>query len=248
MSSSITLKVLGCGDAFGSGGVPNTSFYLSTPDQNFLIDCGASSLVQLKKYGLSSDDLDQVLISHFHGDHYGGLPFILLEAALVQERKRPLSIVGPEGIREKLVQLQDALYPGTSRNMDLLDLRLMEFMNESTLDLGAATLRTCPVVHAEGSFPHALRIETQEVTIAYSGDSSWTDALYRISDGADLFICECNFFEKEVPGHIHYKELKEKAPSINAERMVLTHRGPEMLKNEASVDHECLIEGQEIVL
>jgi ribonuclease BN (tRNA processing enzyme) len=248
MASSYRLKVLGCGDAFGSGGVPNSSFFLETPEEGILIDCGASTLVQLKKYGLSSDDIDRILISHFHGDHYGGIPFILLEAALVQQRERPLSIVGPEGIREKLVALQDALYPGTSQHMDRLDLHFSSFSGKSSLDFDGMSLHTRPVLHAEGSSPHAMRIELGGRVIAYSGDTSWTDELYPVADEADLFICECNFLKGDVPGHIHYEELKEKAPHIGAQRIVLTHRGPDMLANEASVEHECLVEGQEIEL
>lgn len=242
------LKVLGCGDAFASGGAANTCFHLSTPGHQLLLDCGASSLMQLKKFGMSSDDVDSILISHFHGDHYGGVPFLLLEAALVRERKKPLSIVGPNGLQEKLSILQDALYPGTSKHMDILDLNLSSFWGNSVLDLGAFSLNTASVIHAEGSYPHAFRIEVEGRIIAFSGDTSWTDELYRIADGADLFICECNFYEKQAPGHIHYSELKEKAPYIGAKRIVLTHRGPEMLSYEADLEHECLVEGQEIEL
>ncbi len=248
MPDPLKLKVLGCGDAFSSGGVPNTCFHLSTPKHQLLIDCGASSLMQLKKQGMSSDDVDSILISHFHGDHYGGVPFLLLEAALVQQREKPLTIVGPPGIQEKLKTLQDALYPGTSEHMNKIDLHLASFRNKSVLEFDAFSLRTAPVVHAEGSYPHALRIEIGGRTIAFSGDTSWTDELYGIAKGADLFICECNFLEKQAPGHIHYTELKEKALQIEADRMVLTHRGPEMLNNEVSVEHECLVEGQEIDL
>jgi ribonuclease BN (tRNA processing enzyme) len=248
MSSSVRLKVLGCGDAFGSGGVPNTCFFLEHEGHGLLIDCGATSLVQLKKYGLSSRDLDRILISHFHGDHYGGIPFILLEAALVQKRERPLSIIGPEGLRDKLPTLQDALYPGTSDHMDELDLRISSYRNRSVLEFEDLSVRTWPVIHAAGSNPHALRLEIGGRVIAFSGDTAWTDALYEVAEGADLFICECNFLEQEAPGHIHYQELKEKAPHIGAERMVLTHRGPTMLERSSEIDHECLVEGQEIEL
>ncbi len=240
------LKVLGCGDAFGSGGVPNTCFYVTDGQHRLLIDCGATSLVQLKKYGLSSDDLDRILISHFHGDHYGGIPFLLLEAALVQKRERPFSIVGPEGIRDKLVTLQDALYPGTAEHMDALELHFSSFSDRSVLEFEELSLRTWSVVHADGSNPHAMRLEIGGKVIAFSGDTAWTDALYEVADGADLFICECNFLEQEAPGHIHYEELKEKAKGLRADRMVLTHRGPSMLESASQLQHECLVEGQEI--
>ncbi|MFB6258385.1 MAG: MBL fold metallo-hydrolase [Flavobacteriales bacterium] len=242
----VTLKVLGSGDAFGTGGIPNTCFHLSSSEHGILIDCGATSLVQLKKYGLDSNAVDSILVSHFHGDHYGGIPFLMLEAALVHQRKKPLRIIGPEGIQEKLIALQDALYPGTSEHMDQLDLHFSSFREKSILEFNEFSLNSTPVLHAPASHPHALRITVEGKVIAFSGDTSWTDELYDIADGADLFICECNFLDQRSPAHIHYKELKEKASGIRADRLVLTHLGGEMLRS--SVDHECLVEGQEIQL
>ena len=68
------LQFVGCGDAFGSGGRSNTCFHVTGASVNFLIDCGASSLPALKRQGIARDDIDLVLITHFHGDHFAGLP------------------------------------------------------------------------------------------------------------------------------------------------------------------------------
>jgi ribonuclease BN (tRNA processing enzyme) len=71
------LQFVGCGDALGSGGRYNTCFHLTGDRVNCLIDCGASSLPALKKLGIARDDIDQILITHFHGDHFAGFPFLL---------------------------------------------------------------------------------------------------------------------------------------------------------------------------
>ena len=75
------LRFVGCGDALGSGGRFNTCFHVTGERANFLIDCGASSLVALKQSRHSrATAIDVVLITHFHGDHFAGLPFLLLDA------------------------------------------------------------------------------------------------------------------------------------------------------------------------
>ena len=75
------LQFLGSGDAFGSGGRFNTCFHLERANRgNVLIDCGASSMVAIRKWGVDPNAISTVLVTHLHGDHFGGLPFFLLDA------------------------------------------------------------------------------------------------------------------------------------------------------------------------
>ena len=110
----VKFKVIGSGDAFACKGKFNTCFYVTSKKSNFLIDCGATSLVALHHNGISTDDIDTIIVTHFHGDHYGGIPFILLDAKIVRNRKKPLTIISPPGGKERLTTLIEALYPQTS--------------------------------------------------------------------------------------------------------------------------------------
>ena len=67
------LQVLGCGDAFGSGGRFHTCFHVSAESVSFLVDCGASSLIAMRRCGVDPNTIQTVLISHLHGDHFGGI-------------------------------------------------------------------------------------------------------------------------------------------------------------------------------
>jgi ribonuclease BN (tRNA processing enzyme) len=93
---------LGCGDAFGSGGRFNTCFKIDAKQAAILLDCGASSLVALKARHIDPNVIDAIMLSHLHGDHFGGLPFLLLDAQLLSRRTRPLVIAGPPGTRTRL--------------------------------------------------------------------------------------------------------------------------------------------------
>jgi len=237
----MNITFIGTGDAFGSGGRMNTCFYVETPVVNFLVDCGAGTLSGLKKHQIVPEHIDAILISHFHGDHYGGVPYFLLDAAIGQ-RKKELTIISPPGGKEKLTQLLTLLYPGTEV-LEKLDLYFVEYQPFEEVIIGKLYLHAFPVIHNEASLPHGLRIKVADQILSYSGDTEWTDNLIQLCEDADLFICECNFFNLKVKGHFNYTELLEKRDELNCKRIMLTHFGTEMLNNLEHVSLDCAFDG-----
>ncbi|MEO1049296.1 MAG: MBL fold metallo-hydrolase [Bacteroidota bacterium] len=244
--ADIKLKVLGSGDAFGTQGRFNTSFYVQAPSTNFLIDCGASTLVALKKYKVDPNSIDAIVLTHFHGDHFGGVPFILLDAFIIQKRTKPLTIFSPSGGQEKIMTLMEALYPGTGHIFDNLDLKFATYIEDGAVQSGALKVQAYPVIHSAPSLPHAVRVQVDNRTIAYSGDSEWTPNLTVAADGADLFITECNVFDQPVKAHLSYKELLENRDKLHCRRLAITHMGQEMFDNLDQVEIECLEDGMEL--
>ena len=96
------LTVVGCGDAFGSGGRLQTSYLVETAATRFLIDCGATALIGLNKLGIDPNSIPTIFISHLHGDHYAGLVWWLIHAQHVAKRTVPLTVAGPVGHRGAL--------------------------------------------------------------------------------------------------------------------------------------------------
>src|SRR5215472_5951364 len=117
---------LGSGDAFGSGGRFNTCFLVEAQQGTFLVDCGASSLVAIRKSGFNPNTIETVFISHLHGDHFGGLPFLILDAQFYSRRTTPLTIVGPSGLRRRLAEAMEAFFPGSSTTKQKFELELHE--------------------------------------------------------------------------------------------------------------------------
>ena len=211
-----------------------------------MLDCGASSLPGLKQHGIQADDIDAIVISHFHGDHYGGVPFVLLDAA-IHGRTKKFQIISPVGGQRRIAALLDLLYPGTEV-LEKLDMEFLEYNVNEIMDLASWRIQAFDVIHSERALPHGLRIEVAGKVIAYSGDTSWTDTLFTLSEQADVFICECNFFDLQVKGHMNYLELESHLPEFSCKRILLTHFDQQMLDKLNEVRLECLSDGMELVL
>jgi ribonuclease BN (tRNA processing enzyme) len=242
------LRFVGCGDALGSGGRFNTCFHVTGASVNFLIDCGASSLPALKRLGIAREAIDLILITHFHGDHFGGLPFLLLDAQFTR-RARPLVIAGPAGIETRLANLMEALFEHSSKTKPRFDLSVIALEPEQSRTFGEVKVTPYPVVHGESGGPFlAYRIEAEGRVIAYSADTEWTDMLIPAARGADLFIAEAYYYDKIVKNHLSLKTLEAHLPEINAKRLVLTHMSEDMLARLSELPYLAAEDGMAVEL
>jgi ribonuclease BN (tRNA processing enzyme) len=242
------LQFIGCGDALGSGGRANTCFHVTSERCNFLIDCGASSLPAMKRHGVTRDAIELILITHFHADHFGGLPFLLLDAQF-SRRSRPLVIAGPQGIEMRLKNLMEALFEHSSKTQHRFELSVVPLAPEETKTFGAVKVTPFPVVHGESGGPFlAYRIEAEGRVITYSADTEWTETLIPAARGADLFIAEAYYYDKIVKNHLSLTTLEAHLGEINAKKLVLTHMSDDMLGRLDSLPHTAANDGMIVEL
>ena len=224
------ITIVGSGDAFGSGGRGNTCFWLETAKATLLVDCGASALPALKGLRLDPNRIDGIILSHLHGDHFGGLPFLLLDSQFLSRREAPLLIAGPPGARARVDAALEVFFPKSTGSTWRFPWRVEEIAVGVETDVLGHRLVTAEVIHNSGAPSTALRLSDGEKTFAYSGDTEWTGALSPIANGADLFICECYAYEgTKIPGHMSWEILKGKREQLAARRLMLTHMNPAML-------------------
>lgn len=226
------VQFLGTGDAFGSGGRFHTCFLVETEETRFLIDCGATAMVAIRKFQVDPNQIDTIFISHLHGDHFGGLPYLLLDAHLVSRRERPLTIVGPPGLEERLHQARELAFPESTTNRLRFELRVLEVEPGTKTTVGDIELETFLVRHKCGAPPLALRFGCQGRILSYTGDTEWVENIVPAGYNADLLICESYFYDKAVPYHLNYKSLSENLERIAAKRVLLTHLSQDMLGRE----------------
>jgi ribonuclease BN (tRNA processing enzyme) len=244
---NVSVTFLGTGDAFGSGGRFQTCMMIECPDTRFLIDCGASSLIAMKKYGVSPATIDTILVSHLHGDHFAGIPFFILDAQF-SRRAAPLTIAGPPGIEARVRATMEALFPKSSEMIQRYPIHYRELMPSVITRIASVGIIAETVEHPSGAPSYALRVECAGRIIAYSGDTQWTDALLQIADGADLFICECFYYDKTVRYHIDYQSLINQKRNMGYKRLILTHLGEDMLDELSNIQLECAEDGKTIEL
>ena len=99
------------------------------------------------------------------------------------------------------------------------------------------------VPHQENDISLGLQLTAAGCRILYSGDTGWTEELVARSQGTDLFICECSFYETRMATHLDYPRLAENRDRFGAGRMVLTHLGREVLARRAQIDLELASDG-----
>lgn len=238
------LQFLGSGDAFGSGGRFNTCFHLERREHgNVLVDCGASSMVAIRKWGVDPNGISTVLVSHLHGDHFAGLPFFLLDAQLVSRRSAPLLLAGPPGFEERLMTVMEAMFTGSTKATRKFDLQILELALHERAETNGLAVTPYLMKHFSGAPSYALRIETEDKVLAYSGDTEWVDELIPAGRDADLFICEAYFFDKVMKYHIDYKTLVGRLPEIGAKRTIVTHMSAELLGRQDEIALEAAHDG-----
>jgi ribonuclease BN (tRNA processing enzyme) len=239
----VSVRFVGSGDAFGSGGRFQACILIDGSGSRLALDFGTSSLIALAQQGIDHNSIDAVLVTHFHGDHWGGLPFLLMDAMLAAKRTRPLTIVGPRETRARLADLCETLFPGMHQMRPTFALTHVELEAAQPTPVLDVVVVAEAARHTAQTNPLALRIEVGSRAIAYTGDGEWTEALARLGRDVDLLIAECYFYAKPVKWHLNYPTLREHLGDVGAKRVILTHMSREMLAHARSVPEECAWDG-----
>ena len=246
--SDVSVRFLGSGDAFGSGGRFQACILVSCDSFRFLLDCGASSLIAMRRLGVEPLSVDAILVTHLHGDHFGGLPFFILDGQLISRRTQPLLVAGPPGVAARTREAMEVLFPGSSTVERKFAVEFAELTDRAPANIGPLTVTAYELVHASGAAAYALRVECAGKTIAYSGDTEWTDALVEAARGADLFVCEAYFFDKKMRYHLDYETLMSHREKLGCRRLILTHMSSDMLARLDEIDVEWAEDGKVILV
>jgi ribonuclease BN (tRNA processing enzyme) len=240
----VTVTFAGSGDAFGSGGRLQACIHLK-PDglqAPVLLDCGATSLPALRRCGLDPGEIGGVFVSHLHGDHFGGLPFLILDAQFAR-RAAPLAVVGPAGTGQRLTAAMECMFPGSSLVRRRFAVEVTELSPGGSAAVAGVQAQALQASHPSGAPALILRLTLGGRTIAYTGDTAWTPAIAAAAAGADLLIAEAYYWDKAVPHHLRHADLTAHADEITARRTVLTHLSADMLGHQDQARHETARDG-----
>ncbi len=246
--SKVVVQFLGSGDAFGSGGRLQQCIRLQLNGRNFLVDFGASSLIAMKRQGVDTASIDAIFLTHLHGDHFGGIPFLLLHEHLISARTKPILIAGPRSVKERTEAAMEVLFPGSSKINRRFQVNFQELFDKTPAHFEGLTVTPFEVNHESGSPSCALRFECGGKIVSFSGDTEWTDSLIEAASGADLFVCEGYFRSKKIKYHLDYMTLMENRARLTCRKIVLTHMSEDLLSKLDKIEVEYADDGKTIIL
>lgn len=241
------LTFVGCGDAFASGGRLNTCFHVTGESVNFLVDCGASSLVGLKSRRVALNDIQAIFVTHFHADHFGGIPFFMLDAQFFSRRTRPLIVAGPAGLRDAYERVMEVAFKGSAHNQPKFELSLVELAAGQRADIAGVAVLPFQAVHGPAGGPFfSYRLQAEGRSLAYTGDTEWNEQLIPAAAGVDLLVAEAYFFERKVKFHLDLQSLARQLPAIAPKRLILTHMSDDMLARAGALPYELAFDGKSV--
>jgi ribonuclease BN (tRNA processing enzyme) len=243
----VRVTILGAGDAFASHGHFQAGYVIETGDKKILMEAGPALLPALKRAGFDPADFDMVLISHLHGDHFAGLPFLILDYMWENKLKRPLTIAGPKRLEQRTWTLFETMFRNFPEERVARKLKFVVLEPRKTKSFDGVELSTIRTPHTKPDVSLAFRLRVDGKTVVFSGDTGWTEELVPFAEGADLFICECTYFESaHLNFHLNYPQLAELRPRFKVGRMVLTHLGREVLDRRREVGIGTAVDGMRI--
>ncbi len=217
------LAVLGSGSAFSDTGHQAACLV----DGKLLLDCGAPVTVLLPRMGVDLAEVETVVISHLHGDHVGQLPTLLAARALARPEAPPLVVLGPRDLADHLQQLGE-LSLGQwfwSRIMADHPPVLREVADGRVERIGAHQLEFFEVEHAQQLHCLAVRVESQVVSLGYSGDTTLCPGIRRLAGSVDHLLCECTGWSGPSPIHLWKEEVELLMSEFPNTSFLLTHLG-----------------------
>lgn len=241
---NIIVQFLGSSDAFSSGGRFQSCIHVKTAQKQFLLDCGSSVLIAMNRFNINPHEIEAILLSHLHGDHFGGIPFFLLDAQHLRQRKRPLIIAGPVGLQQRICSVMEGLFPGSMDGLNF-SINFVELIaGQATQFLEEFKISPYSMIHPSGASSLALRVEYKGKVLTYTGDTEWTEELISASEDADLLIIECTTYATKVKYHLDYHTILTNQEKLKAKKIVLTHMSTEMLRMLPNISHEYAEDGK----
>lgn len=194
-------------------------------DDQILVEPSPTALPHLRRCGIDPAGIDVVVISHFHGDHTFGWPFLLLEL-MQRHGSTPLFVVGPQGVERYLESLMDvAGVPGLQHEAHrLLDIRYVE-VDGSEQVAGPLRFRAVEVDHVEHLDCFGYLFQREGSTLGYSGDTGPCAGLDTLAGASETLVLECNGPHHGSTRHMDVDQvvaLRERFPRLE---LVLTHLG-----------------------
>jgi ribonuclease Z len=219
----LRITFVGVGEAFDEA-LGNTSVLVSTPSPHtvagqILLDCGFTAAHAFWRCSPDPMGLDAIWVSHFHGDHFFGIPLLLLRF-WEEKRGRPLTLVGQAGLEGRIRSAMELAYPGFLGKLQY-GLSFREATPGEEMELLGLRWSFAETGHSSPCL--ALRLACDQGDLFYSGDGAPTAATLSLAEGCDLIVHEAFGLVQTAPGHGTVEGCIEMATKCRATALALVH-------------------------
>ncbi len=239
---------LGSSDAFAAGARRQSATLVRTDDGSVLVDCSGTAITGLAIEHIPRNEISAIIITHYHGDHFMGVPQFLLAALYADERRSPLHIAGPEGIEKRIRELAQILGYSIEDRQWPFSIHFHDLRPGIEMEIGPVHVTPFQTLHQAETQPHGIVLCTDSHRIVFSGDTGWFEGLTEMTQDADLFICECTNYDRGYEYHMNFRDLYEHRDAFGCRRIILTHLGPSMSSRRGSCAMETAEDGLRIKL
>ncbi|MFV2016876.1 MAG: MBL fold metallo-hydrolase, partial [Candidatus Heimdallarchaeota archaeon] len=203
----LKIITLGSGNPFAHGNSFQSVHYIEINQKKILFDCGPAILNAAQNAEVDLSDLEYLFISHLHGDHMSGIPFLILSYKFDLQRIKPLKIIGPYGLSEQLDFAIKGSYPGLlSKEENLFEVIELE-LNQNFTIYDNIQIKPFKAFHIPNAFCFSL--EYQNLKVVYSGDNEFNPVQLQELDNTTVLIHELTTMSSSKGGHTSWKLMKE---------------------------------------
>ena len=237
------ITILGSSNAVAKLGQENTHLFIDTPDRKIMVDCGDNPMAKLTAIGTSINEITDLVLTHFHADHLGSLPLLIMDMWL-EKRQMPLTIHGLEYTLDRAKRLLELFNWQNWQNMFQVEFNVIAESGSQGFITGKdVTVSALSVLHLVPTIGLRFEFKNGRV-VTYSCDTEPCDNLFRLAQNADVLMQEA---AGESKGHTSAKQAGEIATKCHVKKLALIHyerrHGEETLVSEA-----CKRFGGEVVL
>lgn len=219
------LRFAGTGTAFHHDGRGSQCLLVEPRSElPFLVDAGPTAVCAMERFEWDFSRVGRLFVTHLHGDHTAGWPFVLLNLGMLQQRREAIDVFGPAGVRDHLEGLARLCYGDLLMPERLgFELRYHELAIAEARQVVTGGLRfdVAPLEHHPTSIGYRFHLE--DGSVAVTGDTRWCPALEELARESDLVVVECTSLEPTEQAHLSLREIREKVGRLGRGRLILTH-------------------------
>jgi ribonuclease Z len=214
------LTILGSSNAIPSQEHENTHMVLATKNHTILVDCSGNPIVRLQTAGINFQNITDIILTHFHPDHVGGLPLLLMDMWLLG-RRTPLNIYGLDYTLDRAEAMMELFtWKDWPNFFEVNFCRVSESPFAVLMDNEDVRIYASPVKHFVPNIGLRFELKEEGKSLVYSCDTEPCSAVFSLSQNSDVLLHEAS---GDFSGHSSAAQAADVARTANVRELVLIH-------------------------